>query len=550
VKRSPEPGRLAGDSDVVPLTGTSPTFAPLPKDALLGNGRYRVVEVRHSDERQNLYLVEDSWRVCPRCSEKNANADPAVRFCPFCGADLVTVTPLSLRLLARENVAAEAFAAEARLLQANVQHPALLLPHDAFVEAPYGPPRAYLVEPTSPLSRATSLAVPQEVEQVLEWGEHLARGLACLHQNGATLRRIALDDIAIDGRRARWICMDEVEFSSPDEPNALQQAANVTGLSRLLFYLATGQMNYTPDASLPAPVGDLFARALGDRPSLTDAPALAEGLEEALRALRRPPGLALLVGWRTDLGQKRSVNEDSLLVLTFAVAFHSLSMPLGLFAVADGMGGHEAGDVASQHAVSALARRLADDLLAAMLTGAPIADAGPRLLAAVHAASQAVYERRSAAGSDMGTTLVAMLVCGEQATIANVGDSRAYLLTSQSISRITTDHSLVERMVAIGQITREEAANHPQRSVIYRTVGNEPQADADLYQVTLSPGVAVLLCSDGLSGMVSDDALWQIWRTSASPQEACDRMIEAANSAGGNDNITVVIVQAVAHDRH
>lgn len=533
----------------MPLSGASPTFAPLPKDALLGNGRYRVVEVRHSDERQNLYLVEDSWvvRVCPRCREKNA--DPTVRFCPFCGTDLVTVTPLSLRLLARENVAEEAFAAETRLLQANLEHPALLLPHDAFVEAPYGPPRAYLVEPTSPPARATSLTVPQGVEQVLEWGESLARGLAHLHQNYATFRRVTLDDISVEGRRARWICTDKVQFSSPEQPDTRQQAANVADLSRLLFYLITGQTGKPSEATLPPVLADLFARALGEPPTLTDAAALAEGLQEALRTIRQPPGLALSVGWRTDLGQQRSVNEDSLLVLNLAVAFHSLSLPLGLFAVADGMGGHEAGDVASQCAVDAVARLLVDDLLAATLAGKPIPDAGPRLLAAVQAASQAVYERRRGIGSDMGTTLVVLLICGERATIANVGDSRAYLLTPQAITRVTTDHSLVERMVAIGQITREEAANHPQRSVIYRTVGNEPKVDADLYQVTLSPGQAVLLCSDGLSGMVGDETLWELWRTSASPQEACDRMVEAANSAGGNDNISVVIVHMVAHDR-
>jgi len=130
------------------------------------------------------------------------------------------------------------------------------------------------------------------------------------------------------------------------------------------------------------------------------------------------------------------------------------------------------------------------------------------------------------------------------ATIANVGDSRAYLLNQTEITQISTDHSLVERLVATGQITREEAANHPQRNIIYRVLGDRPEVEADLFQLRLAPGEALLLCSDGLSGMVPDRRIWQTWQTSISPQDACDLLVEAAIQAGGDDNITIVIVQA------
>ena len=143
----------------------------------------------------------------------------------------------------------------------------------------------------------------------------------------------------------------------------------------------------------------------------------------------------------------------------------------------------------------------------------------------------------------MGTTVVMALFVGDTATIANVGDSRAYRLGSQCIEQVTTDHSLVERLVATGQITQEEAIDHPQSNVIYRVVGDKTRIDVDLCELRLALGEGLLLCSDGLSGMVPDEQIWQIWRASTSPQEACDRLVDAANHAGGEDNISVVIVQ-------
>jgi protein phosphatase len=185
------------------------------------------------------------------------------------------------------------------------------------------------------------------------------------------------------------------------------------------------------------------------------------------------------------------------------------------------------------------------DVLRPASASEPLPETGEWLTGATQAANRAVYDRRKEAGTDMGTTLVVALFVGDTATISNVGDSRAYLLNQERITQITTDHSLVERLVATGQITREEAANHPQKNVIYRVIGDRPHVENDVYEQRIAPGEALLLCSDGLSGMVPDDQMWHIWRTSTSPQEACDRLVEAANEAGGEDNITVVIVQIV-----
>jgi protein phosphatase len=172
-------------------------------------------------------------------------------------------------------------------------------------------------------------------------------------------------------------------------------------------------------------------------------------------------------------------------------------------------------------------------------------DPGPWVTQAVLAANQAVYEHRESTGSDMGCTLVMALFVGATATIANVGDSRAYHLTSQGMTQLTTDHSLVERLVATRQITPEEARMHPHRNVIYRVIGDRPELTVDLFERTFAPGEALLLCSDGLNNMVNDKAIWKTWNASKSPQAVCDRLVAEANQAGGKDNISVVIVQVM-----
>ena len=542
--RPPTAVQSAAEPDVHPLPGASIAFAPLPKGALLGDTRYHVIDLRHAEDHLNVYLAEDSWpvRVCPHCGERMNN--PAERFCTLCGGDMLTITPLSLRHLVRESAAEQAFDAEARLLEMRLDHPGLMLPHDFFVEAPYGPPRRYLVEPPFPLALATTLPAPQRIERVLDWGIQLAQALVYLHRHGISLRETDLDHISIGGRRARWYCVDVVQFApSATRGMAQRYASNVSGLATVLSYLATGQDQYPADVLLPDVVRDLLARILGEQRDLTDATAFSQAMEAVLQELRRPKSTTLAVGCRTDVGQVRVLNEDSLFALSSMAVFRSAGVPIGLFGVADGMGGHQAGDVASQCAVRVITQRAASEMLAAAAAGEPLPNVAEWLVEAIQATNRTVYKRRMAAGTDMGTTLVVALVVGDKATVANVGDSRAYRLSKDGITRITTDHSLVERLVATGQITSEEAAVHPQRNVIYRTIGDRPEVEVDLYEQPLAPDEALLLCSDGLSGMVADDKMWHIWRTSASPQEACDRLVEAANRAGGEDNATVVIVQ-------
>jgi len=554
-----EGGEQKGKSATRPLPETSVAFAPLPEGALLHNGKYAVVETRTANRRSNTYLVEDTTpvRLCPNCRAKTST--PQEQFCSICGADLSNIEPLHLHYLMQESADEQAFAVEAQLLGMHLEHPGLLLPHDVFTETPYGPPRHYLAEPEFSPPLATYLPVPKELNLVLAWGVCLAQALDYLHRHQVTLREVDPNHIAVAGKKAHWAHLSMAYVVPPAAHSTAKYfAQDVQGLAAVLYYLATGQQQ-AHDGSrvhvqLPEQVATVFSQAL-TAPTKLSAADFATAFETARQELRRPTSVTLVVGRCTDVGQERSLNEDSLLTLDIAPVYRSISFPVGLFVVADGMGGHEAGDVASRVAIQAIARQAVREVLTPAIAGESLPDDRQWLTAAAMAANQAVYTHRKAAGTDMGTTLVMALFAGDTATIANVGDSRAYLLRQDEgkpnhrgdpdhrFAQITTDHSLVERLVATGQITPEEAVTHPQRNVIYRVIGDKPRIEADLFKQQLAPGEALLLCSDGLSNMVPDEQIWHIWKTSTSPQEACDRLVEVANQAGGEDNITVVIIQ-------
>ena len=222
----------------------------------------------------------------------------------------------------------------------------------------------------------------------------------------------------------------------------------------------------------------------------------------------------------TDPGLTRTGNEDSML----------LEPPL--YAVADGMGGHRAGEVASRDAVVAL------------LSNAPREADAKALARAVRAANRAVIESaaKSRTRTGMGTTLTAAMVDGTHVLVAHVGDSRAYLLHDGALTRITEDHSIVADLVRQGAITEEDARFHPQRSVITRALGSDPDMVADVYEVRATPGDRLLLTTDGLTGMLPDDFIAELLDPARTPEEAAAKLVEAANRAGGYDNITVVIV--------
>jgi protein phosphatase len=228
-------------------------------------------------------------------------------------------------------------------------------------------------------------------------------------------------------------------------------------------------------------------------------------------------------GARTDVGLVREHNEDSYLVRA------------PVFAVCDGMGGHAAGEVASSIAVNTIAENApqhADDIL---------------LGAAVEAANAAVI--MGAINGDgkqgMGCTATSALVDDGHMAIAHVGDSRIYLLHSGTLVRLTHDHSYVEELVEAGEITADEARVHPSRSVITRALGSDPEMYADHFTIDITSGDRIILCSDGLSSMVEDSEIEAISMSAATPQMAADNLVAAALTAGGHDNVTVVVVDVL-----
>jgi PPM family protein phosphatase len=223
---------------------------------------------------------------------------------------------------------------------------------------------------------------------------------------------------------------------------------------------------------------------------------------------------------RTDVGRQRTANEDSLIVRP------------PLFAVADGMGGARAGEVASAVAVEAVERaRESEEPAEAQLAGI------------VRDANRKIYELAVADESrrGMGTTLTLAKVHGDEVSLAHVGDSRAYRMRDGELSQLTRDHSLVAELERSGQITAEAAEHHPQRSIIKRALRPEPEVEVDTYTLAGRDGDLFLICSDGLTSMISDDEVGSILRSAPSLEEAADTLVRAANQSGGKDNITVIL---------
>lgn len=239
--------------------------------------------------------------------------------------------------------------------------------------------------------------------------------------------------------------------------------------------------------------------------------------------------MSLISTGKTDKGRKRSNNQDSIFVSDTPIG------PLpNLYIVADGMGGHAAGDFASRYAISVVI-----DFIRKSTVKSPIS----LLKRALVYASNELY-KESEKDKDkmgMGTTMVVAVFMGNILYVANIGDSRLYVI-NDSIKQITMDHSLVEELIRSGQLERNKGRNHPEKNIITRAMGSRDEAIPDFFEVPLEEGDRVLLCSDGLSNMVEDDEIKDIVQDNQNLDEAVSSLISRANYYGGNDNISVVIV--------
>jgi serine/threonine protein phosphatase PrpC len=246
-----------------------------------------------------------------------------------------------------------------------------------------------------------------------------------------------------------------------------------------------------------------------------------------------------------SVGKQRELNEDSLMALTTTMAGNAGNVPFGLYIIADGMGGHQFGEVASNAAIRTVAGyilRKFHPYLFQIKTDTMDESFQEIMQTAVSEAQRVI--QREAPGS--GTTLTAALVMGQQITIAHVGDSRAYFVFPDGrIDTITRDHSLVKRLEELGHITPEEAANYPHRNVLYRALGQGEILDPDIFTVAFPQPGYLMICSDGLWGVVAEQDLVRSIIDAPNLQRACQNLVSAANAAGGPDNISVVLAQLI-----
>ena len=295
-----------------------------------------------------------------------------------------------------------------------------------------------------------------------------------------------------------------------------------------IFHRLFGKKNTKP---LPQPAGEISGQEQTVPKPLPNQPAW----------ILDPP--QFLYGCAQSVGKLRSHNEDAVLSFSSSTNSDTNNMPFGLFVVADGMGGHQNGEMASSLAVRAVGSytlgKLCDPIFSPVPT-APAESIQEIISAGVLEAHHMIVKEVQGGG----TTLTAALIRGDQLTIAHVGDSRAYTVTADGVMQLLTrDHSLVKRLVELGQITEQEASYHPQRNVLYRALGQGETLEPDISTLLAPKGGYLMICSDGLWGVVPEEVISYTIMNAPHPQIACNQMVDAANQAGGPDNISVILVR-------
>ncbi len=233
---------------------------------------------------------------------------------------------------------------------------------------------------------------------------------------------------------------------------------------------------------------------------------------------------------KTDIGKNRDMNQDFMFMSDTSVG----NLP-NLYILADGMGGHNAGEYASQKSVEVIVEEIikSKDKEPSKLLNEAIEKANLRIF------EDAISDNEK---SGMGTTIVAVTFIGDTAYVANVGDSRLYIVTD-GLNQVTTDHSLVEEMVRKGQLSRDKTFGHPDKNIITRAVGVTESVTADIFEQSVNPGDKILMCSDGLTDMVSEDDIYSIISKNDDMDRCVDELIATANANGGKDNVTIIIIE-------
>ncbi len=507
--RLPEPTALLATTEPVapsdaPQKGATrrlpaPGFSELPRGAIV-HKRFEVIQVLEAQPHANSYLVADAH---------------GARQC-----------------MLLESSELQRYQREQRLLEYGVHHAALVELYEAFQIAYGDERRAYLAQ-EFPLSQIA----PNDHREiaVLQWGAQIAGALAHLHD-----KQIAHGNIQPANL---YLSENQIKLGGYSTITELKPETAAQDIHQLAYTLSQLAIPRGKNAPALSPAALKIVQGAAEQ-RYRDARALQADLQQAVDALRHPAHITTIVGRLSDVGRKRDLDEDSLLTTEIAQYSQTGSQVIGLYAVADGMGGASAGEVASKIVTETLAREVTQKILAPRFTTPDVAlDYAEILRIAIEQANTQVLAARTQAHTDMGSTVVAALLVGSHAYIANVGDSRAYLIARDQITKLTKDHSLVQALADRGTIAEADIRTHPQRNIILRNVGDKPQLQVDLFEAILEPGQSLLLCCDGLWEMVLEDQIREIVNQHANPQDACRELIRVANENGGDDNITCVIVR-------
>ena len=582
-------------------------LTPLPANAVIA-GKYVVQSQLHHGSDRNLYrVVARKQQKCPACGRLSSME---ATDCEHCGTSLESIPPADFYLMA-ESFYPQALMQDPTVMDLQLYHPNIVPVVDFFPYTPFGRTRYYAVAEPRQGVRLSQLSMPRPGPQVFGWAIQLADALDYLHSRGVVGAGAEADDILVQGDMASLASLQNARVAENESPERTQlQSIDLAKLAATIYEAYVGQpATMSPEGILPMPsqspdkVVAAFRAAIepvqGIAPPIS-AEQWRDMLSAALVAINEfeQPGrpVRYVSACLSDVGRVREQNQDSYSTTEFLQSSVERPMNVGLYVVADGMGGHKGGEIASSIASQVFSAEVMARVMAPLAASSGTQPALTNemilqgMVRAVQSANERIYKARDSRQNDMGTTLVAALISGGKAYVVNVGDSRFYFYTlrkaeedqdtgpvggedftaplkgatmplkrtaaldeaaatdepisreNYGLSQVSIDHSLVHRLVELGQLDPEEAKVHPHRNFIYRSLGGPPPVDVDTFVRTLTPGDRLLICSDGLNSMIEDSDIESVLATEEDPGQACVRLIDLANEAGGHDNITVLLI--------
>jgi serine/threonine protein phosphatase PrpC len=478
---------------------------------------YTVEGLVRLSEGRMFYLANDvrpdlPTRRCWACG--HADTPRTAGNCASCGSPM-----RDRRFLISSRWAAARHDAYLRFYDKQIIHPGVVTPVDVFVQDGV----LFSVVPYSGEGLMVDEAAPLHNGRLLDLAQRVVGTLAFLHRHGVAVAWVNRANLLISSDNTIRLfdleILETLENGTPIDPSLhLDAIKSFAELLRRYCDVEADDLAH-------------FLR-MAEEGNAEDLAKFGRDVEASFAThaqVTYPP----LLGGMSDVGLARQLNEDNW-------GWSRLSDRAALYVVADGMGGHDGGEVASALAVKTLsevcreresAKPVGEDALEAMLEES------------FQLANNTVKDAADAKGTDMGTTLVTMLLLDRRvAILANVGDSRGYLLRNGTLHQITKDHSLVQKMVERGRITAEEARHHPHSNILLRTVGTERDIEIDLFRVELEQGDKILMCSDGLWNEVDDRDIESVLNMYGDPRIATRELVKAAHHGGGKDNVTLMIV--------